>query len=218
MGVIMQILTLSLGALATNCYIVSVSDNAPAVVIDPGDEADKVLTLLSEHDLTLEAILLTHGHFDHIAALDDLISATGCDFYISKPDSLMIRDGAKNFSISFFGKDIYTTALPKQTVSDGDTLSLAGLDFTVMETPGHSLGSVCYRVDNVLFSGDTLFQGACGRVDGYSASPKEMLRSLSKIRMIDDNLTIYPGHGESTTLDYEKENNMYMKLKHVLND
>ena len=197
----MQILTLPVGALATNCYIVSVSDGAPAIVIDPGDDAHTILRVLADHSLTLEAVLLTHGHFDHFAALDALMDATGCDFYISKADSLMIRDGGKNFSISFFGKDIATSALPKRTVADGDVLTLAGFDVEVMETPGHSLGSVCYRIDDVLFSGDTLFQGACGRVDGYSSSPRSMLQSLARIRKIEDNLTIYPGHGESTTLD-----------------
>lgn len=213
----MQILTLPVGVLATNCYIVSVSDHAPCIVIDPGDDADTILRTISAHDLRLEAILLTHGHFDHFAALDTLINATGCDFYISKPDSLMIRDGAKNFSITFLGMDISTSALPKATVANGDSLELAGLSVKVIETPGHSLGSVCYQIDDMLFSGDTLFQGSCGRVDGYSASPKAMLQSLALIRDIDNNLTIYPGHGESTTLDDEKQNNMYMKLKHVIN-
>lgn len=214
----MQILTLPVGALATNCYIVSVSDDAPCIVIDPGDEPNKILRAISDHHLSIEAVLLTHGHFDHFAALDALIDTVGCDFYISKLDSLMIRDGTKNFSISFFGKDITTSALPKKTVSNGDELLIAGFSVKVLETPGHSLGSVCYRINDVLFSGDTLFQGSCGRVDGYSASPKAMLRSLSLIRTIDDNLTIYPGHGESTTLDYEKQNNIYMKLKYVINE
>ncbi len=214
----MQILTLPVGALATNCYIVSVSDGAPAIVVDPGDDAHAILRVLADHSLTLEAVLLTHGHFDHFAALDTLIDATACDFYISKADSLMIRDGGKNFSISFLGQDISTSALPKRTVADGDILKLSGFDIEVMATPGHSLGSVCYRINNVLFSGDTLFQGSCGRVDGYSSSPRSMLQSLARIRKIDENLTIYPGHGESTTLDEEKENNMYMKLKHVIND
>ena len=212
----MQILTVPVGALATNCYIVSRSDNASAVVIDPGADSDRILSVLSDHSLTLEAVLLTHGHFDHFEALDELIEATGCDFYISKPDSLMIRDGAKNFSITFFGKDISTSSLPKKTVADGDVLLLAGLEIFVIETPGHSLGSVCYRIGDHLFSGDTLFQCGCGRVDGYSASGKMMLASLSKLRKIEDDLTVYPGHGEPTSLSYEKENNMYMKLKHVI--
>ncbi|MBE6638681.1 MAG: MBL fold metallo-hydrolase [Ruminococcaceae bacterium] len=214
----MQILTLPLGPLATNCYIVSVSDGAPAIVIDPGDEAQKILDMLKMHSLTLEAVLLTHGHFDHFAALNTLIDATGCDFYISKPDSLMIRDASKNFSITFMGQDISTSALAKQLVVDGDVLNLAGLEIAVMETPGHSLGSVCYRIGSAMFSGDTLFQGSCGRTDGYGGSSKSMLRSLALIRSIEEDMHIYPGHGEDTTLELEKQYNMYMKLKHVIND
>jgi glyoxylase-like metal-dependent hydrolase (beta-lactamase superfamily II) len=101
---------------------------------------------------------------------------------------------------------------------DGDILQFGSLSFTVMETPGHSKGSVCYRIDDILFSGDTLFQGSCGRTDGYGGSGKEMLASLARIRKIDNNLTIYPGHGEPTTLNFEKQYNMYMRLKHVMND
>jgi glyoxylase-like metal-dependent hydrolase (beta-lactamase superfamily II) len=216
MEIVMQILTVPVGALATNCYIVSRSDDASAVVIDPGADSNRILSVLRDHTLTLEAVLLTHGHFDHFEALDELIAATGCDFYISKADSLMIRDGAKNFSISFLGKDISTSSLPKKTVADCDTLSLAGLEISVIETPGHSLGSVCYRIEDRLFSGDTLFQCSCGRVDGYGASGKMMLASLSKLRKIEEDLIVYPGHGEPTSLSYEKENNMYMKLKHVI--
>lgn len=214
----MKIDTLPLGALATNCYIVQDEENRLAVVIDPGDEANKIVSFLKEKNLSLAAVLLTHGHFDHFMALDELIASTGCDFYISKPDSLMIRDAAKNFSVNFFGRCITTSALAKQLVVDGDILQFGSLSFTVMETPGHSKGSVCYRIDDILFSGDTLFQGSCGRTDGYGGSGKEMLASLARIRKIDNNLTIYPGHGEPTTLNFEKQYNMYMRLKHVMND
>ncbi len=214
----MQVLTVPVGALGTNCYIVSKSDDTKAIVIDPGDDANKIIDCLSIHNLTPSAILLTHGHFDHFGALDTLIATYGCDFYVSKDDSLMIRDGTKNFSISFFYEPIVSTAMPKLTVEDGITLDIADLSITVLATPGHSLGSVCYWIEDALFTGDTLFQGGCGRVDGYGGSGKMILRSLAKLRTIEDNLTVYPGHGESTTLGYEKENNMYMKLKHVLND
>lgn len=214
----MQVLTVPVGALGTNCYIVSTSDNTNAIVIDPGDDAKKIIDCLTTHNLIPTAILLTHGHFDHFGALDALIDTYGCDFYISKDDSLMIRDGAKNFSVSFFYEPIVSTALPKLTVEDGMTLNLADISVSVLATPGHSLGSVCYRIDDALFTGDTLFQGGCGRVDGYGGSGKSILRSLARLRTIEENLTIYPGHGDPSSLHYEKENNMYMKLKHVLND
>lgn len=214
----MQVLTVPVGALGTNCYIVSKSDTAPAIIIDPGDDAKKITDCLRSHNLTPVAILLTHGHFDHFGALDALIESYGCDFYVSKEDSLMIRDGAKNFSISFFYEPIATSALPKCMPEDGTVLELADLSVTVMATPGHSLGSVCYRIEDILFTGDTLFQGGCGRVDGYGGSGKMILRSLAKLRTIQEDLTVYPGHGEPTSLGYEKENNMYMKLKHVLNE
>ncbi len=214
----MQVLTVPVGALGTNCYIVSEFDHGPAVVIDPGADASKIIDCLESHDLTPAAVLLTHGHFDHFGALETLIDTFGCDFYISKEDSLMIRDGTKNFSVSFYYEPIVTTALPKTMLTDGITLSLAGLTVLVMATPGHSLGSVCYRIGDALFTGDTLFQGICGRVDGYGGSGKSILRSLAMLRNIDGNLTVYPGHGEQTSLDYERNNNIYMKLKHVLND
>ena len=211
----MQVLTLPVGALGTNCYIVSESDHAPAIVIDPGDDANKIMDCLTAHDLTPAAILLTHGHFDHFGALDALLDAYGCDFYISKDDSLMIRDGAKNFSVSFYYEPIVSTELPKTALEDGMRLNLANLEVLVLATPGHSLGSVCYRIGDALFSGDTLFQRCCGRVDGYGGSGKMILRSLARLRDIDGDLTVYPGHGEPTSLDYERKNNIYMKLKHV---
>ena len=192
----MNIHTLPLGMLQTNCYILTNGDHC--LVIDPGDEADKVLTFLEKQELTLEAILLTHGHFDHVGAVKTLAAETDCQVYLCQEE--LALPGAMTAGPLFY-TDFY---------KEGDRLTLAGLSFEVLHTPGHTPGSVCLRFDEHLFSGDTLFAGSCGRTDFPGSSPRDMVCSLSRLAKLEDHLRVYPGHGSSTTIGEEKRYNPYL--------
>ena len=194
----LNIHTLTLGAYGTNCYIVHDSASKTSCVIDPGYEADTILDKLSELGLTLEAILLTHGHFDHVGAVRDLAADTGCQVWLCAEDLAL----PTNLTA---GPLCYTN-----TYAEGTTLHLAGLDISVLQTPGHTPGSVCLLTENTLFSGDTLFAGSCGRTDLPGGSWEQMRSSLKRLSEIEANLWVLPGHGESTMLESEKKYNPYL--------
>lgn len=192
----MTITTLPLGMLQTNCYILAQEERC--LVIDPGDEAEKVLAFLEQNELTLEAILLTHGHFDHVGAVKELAADTDCRVFLCEED--LALPGAMTAG-PLYHTDFY---------SDGDSLTLAGMAFEVLHTPGHTPGSVCLRFGEHLFSGDTLFAGSCGRTDFPGSSPSDMYHSLKRLSQLEDNLKVYPGHGETTTIGEEKRYNPYL--------
>ena len=194
----LKVHALTLGAYQVNCYIIHDEKSTSCCIIDPGYEADTILDKLSELGLTLEAILLTHGHFDHVGAVRDIAADTGCQVYLCADDLSM----PTNLTA---GKLYYT-----QTYAEGTQLHLAGLDITVLQTPGHTPGSVCLLTENTLFSGDTLFAGSCGRTDLPGGSWEQMRSSLKRLSEIEANLWVLPGHGESTMLESEKKYNPYL--------
>ena len=190
-----------LGAYQTNTYIVRPGENSDlCVVIDPGYEADTILAYLEEHHLTAKAILLTHGHFDHVGAVKELAAETGCEVYIHAAEATLPP-------MMTAGPLYYT-----RTYAEGDTISpVPGMELKVLHTPGHTPGSVCLLYGQHLFSGDTLFQGSCGRVDFPGGNPQEMLQSLSRLASLQADYRVHPGHGDSTTLEHEKQYNPYMR-------
>ena len=190
---------LALGAYQTNCYIIHDEASERCCVIDPGYDADIILDKLDSLGLSLEAVLLTHGHFDHVGAVKELVAETGCDVYIH-PDDLTMPP------MMTAGPLYYT-----KTYAEGTRLNLAELDISVLHTPGHTPGSVCLLVQTSLFSGDTLFQGSCGRTDLPGGDWATILKSLQRLSSIEGNLWVFPGHGGSTTLRDEKRYNPYMK-------
>lgn len=194
----MEIITMPLGDYQTNCYLVHATDSPRCIVIDPGYEAEKILATLAQKGLQPEAILLTHGHFDHVGAVADIAAETDCDVYISAAD-LSLPPMITN------GKLYYTHTYPAS-----GNLSLAGLDFQVIPTPGHTPGSVCLMAGDVIFSGDTLFCGSCGRTDLPGGNWSEILSSLKKLANLPGNYRVYPGHGSSTELVWEREHNPYL--------
>ncbi len=192
----MKIHTLPLGQLQTNCYILQNGDRCLA--IDPGGEPERVLALLAQKGLTLEAILLTHGHFDHVGAVRELAAQTDCEVYLHELEL--------SLPPAITAGPLYYT----HTYGEGDDLTLAGLSFSVLHTPGHTPGSVCLRFGGDLFSGDTLFAGSCGRTDFPGGSAAQMRSSLRRLASLEGDLKICPGHGESTTLSDEKRYNPYL--------
>ena len=194
----LQIHTLPLGDYQTNCYILHQEGNRDCVVIDPGYEPEIILSCLSEKGLTLQAILLTHGHFDHVGAVRELAAQTDCRVYLNPKDLSMPP-------MLTAGPLYYTN-----TYGEGDLLDIAGISFRVLETPGHTPGSVCLMAEQNLFSGDTLFSGSCGRTDLPGGDYRAMKESLKRLSALREDYNVYPGHGSNTTLAWEQKTNPYL--------
>lgn len=194
----MEITVLTLGGYMTNCYILRQEASSKCLIIDPGYEAGRILSVLQQKQLEPEAILLTHGHFDHVGAVQDLAAETDCDVYIAEAD-LSLPPMITN------GKLYYTHTYPAS-----GTLNLAGLAIRVLPTPGHTPGSVCLLVEDTMFSGDTLFQGSCGRTDLPGGSWEQIAASLKTLASLPGDYRVLPGHGGETTLDRERQSNPYL--------
>ncbi len=195
---------LNFGGFAANCY--TVTDDDAIAVIDPGSISADLIDTVNKYKN--KAILLTHCHFDHIAGVARLAEATGATVYISKTDNAGLMGSELNLAENFgLAVREYLGAV---TLSGG-TVKVGNMEFTVIETPGHTAGSVCYKIGNVLYSGDTLFRESIGRTDFISGSPEDMTESLKKLKLLKDETVVYPGHGEETTIAHEKENNPYMR-------
>ena len=198
----MLIKTLPVGQLETNCYVVTNEETLQCVVIDPGDESNTILDYLEDNRLHCEAILLTHGHYDHVGAVEGVQEETGAVVYMHQEDDRRIRgDYHFRFSLPQNGK----------YYKDGDRLELAGLRFDVIGTPGHTPGGVTLRCENALFTGDTLFRGSCGRVDLPGGDMEEELASLRKICSLPGEYEVYPGHMDSSSLERERMFNYYCR-------
>ena len=205
----MKIHHLQLGPLRANCYIV---ETAPGrcVAIDIGGDSRLLLEFLKMKKLRLSKILLTHGHFDHMGGAEAVRKATGAEIYIHEFDAHMIQSAsaslAANMSFMTFEPITdWTSIYGDCFINDGD------YTFKVLHTPGHSRGSVCYICDDVIFSGDTLFCCSVGRTDFPDSSASDMTYSLNKLAHLVGDYKVYPGHNESTTLDYERVSNPFLK-------
>lgn len=191
----MNIQKLTLGLYQTNIYILS--NDTEAVVIDPGYEPDIILDALEGKEL--KAILLTHGHFDHVGGVRELAAETGCPVYLNEADLSMPPQMTA-------GPLYYTN-----TYDEGDFVEAAGLSFKVLHTPGHTPGSICLLCENAMFSGDTLFWGSCGRTDLPGGSWATIRKSLLRLAELSGDYDVYPGHGDATTLSFERKMNPYMR-------
>lgn len=199
----MKIIPLPVMSWEANSYLVIREKHA--VLIDAGADADSVKKTLSEQDATLDYVLLTHGHFDHTLSVDKLREWSVAPIIIHEADAEMLTDAEKSAQYHFFGTRS-THAAADKTVVHGDRLPLGDLAATVYHTPGHSLGSVCYQIGNALFSGDTLFAAGYGRCDLYGGDMNALSRSLGSLRELDQDLTIYPGHGGTAKLGNALDN------------
>ena len=197
----MLIKDFQVGELQTNCYIVTDENTLETAIIDPGAEASVILNYVEENKLKPKYVFLTHGHGDHTGAAVAVSEATGAELYIHAGD--VDKGGFAHYLFN-----------PPESVKhyvDGDKFTVGGLEFTVMETPGHSAGSVCLICENALFCGDTLFRDSCGRTDLYGGSMRTLLRSLCRLHDLPGDYEAYPGHADSTTLERERRFNYYMK-------
>jgi hydroxyacylglutathione hydrolase len=200
---------LTVGPLATNSYLLGGEDAGGIVIIDPGGEAQSLLRKAEEMAGPVAALLLTHGHVDHIAACAELIRATGAKLYVHSGDAELVRKPDAYWASLVGGCE---ACEPDVAVADGDRLHLAGLELTVLHTPGHSPGGVCYLTDNVCFCGDTLFAGSIGRTDLPLGDEQAMEASLARmLSELPDEMDIFPGHGPATTMAAEKKTNPFLQ-------
>ncbi len=193
----LKIDTLTLGLYQVNCYLVRNEGSDRCVVIDPGYDPRKILDFLEEKGLHLEAVLLTHGHFDHVGGVKELAAETDCKVYL--------HDLERTMPEALTAGPLYATD------NYPHRFSVAGMDFTVLHTPGHTPGSVCLICEDAMFSGDTLFASSCGRTDLPGGDWATILASLGRLKNLPRNYRVFPGHGEDTTLEQEKQINPYLR-------
>jgi hydroxyacylglutathione hydrolase len=203
------------GAFAANCYVVAPARGAECVIVDPGQDAQQGIDeLLIRYRLKPIAVLLTHGHIDHMWSVAPVCGAKGIPAYIHPDDRELLADPAKGLSLAvgqqLFGGITFTEPDDVRELADGSALSLAGLDFTVRHTPGHTPGSVTFGNENGLFSGDLLFAGSIGRTDLPGGDHQAMLRSLARTLTLPDDTLVLPGHGPQTTIGAERRTNPFL--------
>ena len=200
------------GFIEENCYFATNPATRQTVVIDPGDDAPQLLARLRELGATVAAYLLTHGHVDHLTALAPLSAACPAPIHLHARHAAWCCSGQNNLPGFYDAPD--KPKAPLVLVKEGDVFDLAGARWSVIETPGHTPGGICWRLedDHALFSGDTLFLGTAGRTDLPGGDARALTRSLRKLATLPDDLTVYPGHGDPTTLGHEKKHNYFMRF------
>ena len=205
----MEITVLTVGPVCTNCYIINREGSTTCVVVDPGEEAEKIASQIKRKGLSCEGILLTHGHFDHITGVSELLSLVGGKVYACEKERELLMNPQLNAS-SMVGHEVALE--PEILLRDGQCLEVADMTFRVIHTPGHTKGGCCYYAeeDKVPFSGDTIFMESIGRTDLPTGNSGELLDSVrNKVLTLPDDVRIYPGHGPETTVSYEAANNPY---------
>ena len=200
----MKITSIQVGPIMTNCYLLCDETAGVCALIDPGDDAARVARLVEQSGCTLQYILLTHGHFDHVLGVPGLLEKwPGIPVYVHEKEVNWAGAG-----------DQYMLLAPVEgihTVKEGDTIPFGGATIQVLHTPGHSPGSVTYRVGDVLFCGDTLFAGSCGRTDFVGGSYPQILKSLKRLVSLEGNLRVCPGHEGTSSLDVERAHNPFVR-------
>lgn len=206
----MEIIKKSLGQMGTNCYLIWDEKTLEAAVIDPGYEDPQIGAIINENKLNVKYILLTHGHFDHLGGVDQIKQLTGARVLIHENDADCLLDPRRNLSVLAGMSMVLEPA--DGFLKENDTIALGTVVIRVIHTPGHSKGGVCLLAEDQLFAGDTLFNTSIGRTDFADGDLKELLNGIeTKLFVLDDATIVSPGHGENTTIGYEKMNNPFLK-------
>jgi glyoxylase-like metal-dependent hydrolase (beta-lactamase superfamily II) len=194
-----------------NCFIIGCEKTRKAAVIDPGDDSSQILMKLAEHKLTVEYIINTHGHFDHVGANRKLKEATGAKLVIHALDQSMLK--VLSETSAAFGLSVENSPPPDQTVQDGDIIQFGEIILTVLHTPGHTPGGISLHTDGVVFVGDTLFAGSIGRTDFPGGDFDTLISSIkNKLYSLGDQVIVYTGHGPETTIGREKRSNPFASM------
>ena len=207
---LMIIKNIVVGPLEVNCYILGYEEAKEAAIIDPGDNADEIIKIIESEELKPKYIINTHAHFDHIGGVKEIQDYFKIDFILHKEDLFLIENASEQATA--FGLKPISKPEVNRYVNNDEKISLGNKSITVIHTPGHSPGCVCYYVDNNVFVGDTLFAGSIGRTDLPGGSYETLISSVKeKLFPLGDSTIVYPGHGPSTTIQSEKEHNPFLK-------
>lgn len=206
----MIIKELAVGPIQANCYILGCEETKAAAVIDPGDDADRILMTLAESALTVSCIINTHGHFDHVGANSRLKEVTGADIMIHELDASMLSE--LSASAGAMGLRVDDSPPADRILVDGETITFGNITMTVLHTPGHTLGGISIYTDGHVFVGDTLFAGSVGRTDFPGGDFETLKASVKdKLYVLDDDVVVYPGHMGRTTIGREKQSNPFVR-------
>lgn len=207
----LQVEPLIVGPLFSNCYVVWDEDKKEGAVIDPGEDADNILKVINELGIKIKYILATHGHFDHVGGVAKLRKELGVEFLAHKEDFFFIEDGKD--AAGRWGFDIEQPPKPDRFIEDGDIIEVGKFKLEVLHTPGHSPGGVSFLNDNMVFAGDTLFQGSIGRTDFRKGSFEDLSSSIkTRLYTLPDDTIVYTGHGPITTIGDEKKYNAFVRI------
>lgn len=206
----MIIEALQLGPVGTNCYIVGDQATGRAAVVDPGDEAPRVLGTLARLGMTADLVVATHAHFDHVGGVRGIVEATGAPFLICEAE-VPVLEVAVERTLLYFGITVPRPPAPARLLREGDVLQMGGMSFRVVHTPGHSPGHICLIGDGIAFVGDVVFQGSIGRTDLPGGDYETLMRSIaSHILTLPDETVLYNGHGPATTVGRERRTNPFL--------
>jgi len=203
----MVIKELVVGPLESNCYLIVDEHTKETLVIDPGDEPDRIIDLIHENSLQVKYIVCTHGHFDHVSAVSDIKKETGAPIIIHRDEQEVYR-GTRRQAVSW-GFELDELPDPDMLVSEGDLLEIGSLKFVIIHTPGHSPGGICLSGEDILITGDTLFAGSVGRTDLHGGDMIELKKSFKRLMSLSEKTRILPGHGPETTIGREKKENFF---------
>ena len=204
----MKIKTIITGPLEVNTYIIYDASTKDCLVIDPGDEPDRIEEVIRSEGLNVKYIICTHAHFDHVGAVPELKESTGAPVLIHK-EELLIYEAARDMA-KFWGYDMKPLPEPDGFLKEGDTLEVGALRFTVIHTPGHSPGGICLYGEDTVITGDTLFAGSVGRTDFHGGSLPKLKESFKRLIDLPEDTVVLPGHGPKTTISQERTNNFFI--------
>ena len=197
--------TVEVAPLMTNCYLIGDEEAGVCAVVDPGGSPEKVIRMIQNSGLTPKMILLTHGHYDHVRGIPGVLAQyPALPVYIHDRELCEPDNWSRRYWLPNQGEN-------QRTYGEGDTLTLGGLTFRVLHTPGHSAGSVVLLVNDVMLAGDTLFAGSCGRWDLPGGSEEDIMASLARLGRLEGDYKVCPGHGSCSTLDHERQTNSYLR-------
>jgi glyoxylase-like metal-dependent hydrolase (beta-lactamase superfamily II) len=203
----MIIKKLVVGPLESNCFIISDENTKEVLVIDPGDEPDRIIDLINENNFKVKYIVCTHAHFDHVSAVPDLKKETGAKIVIHRDELEIYKNTVDQAAL--WGYELDPLPEPDMLASEGDKLEIGDLRFEILHTPGHSPGGICLYGEGILITGDTLFAGSVGRTDFYGGNMEKLKSSFKRLMSLSDEVKVLPGHGPESTIGKEKTDNFF---------